>query len=276
MVSEFTDPRSYDNLMDSGESGKNKRRRENEENDLGNDPFAEVEDESERVSERISEHDNENINARENANRNDQNPQRQFVPNEHLDEEPQVKLVAAPTDKDATEAEIEEEEQHIVENNSSCFACRYARTADQMAHASGTWHADDVRDAYSDMTALIAENYGRGVSNKELVNMVHEFYEREIRSLHDYGVWSKKSILRHILYHSNDDDVHLQESGAILYAQIQALRGKTWIETNGTLEPHHKNIYLLEKLVKGLGDHINRKRSRAAGQQSANASTANK
>ena len=102
------------------------------------------------------------------------------------------------------------------------------------------------------------------MSNDELVNMVHEFYEREIRALGDYEEWTKESIFQHILYHTNDEDVQMHECNSILYAQIQALRHKTWIESDGEAEPHHKNIYLLDRLVKSLGDSITRRRTRQA------------
>eukprot|EP00854_Cymbomonas_tetramitiformis_P020850 gene20850-24997_t len=41
------------------------------------------------------------------------------------------------------------------------------------------------------MLALINENYQRGTSNHQLVDMIHAFYEREIQALRDV-VWVKR------------------------------------------------------------------------------------
>ena len=181
--------------------------------------------------------------------------QRRFVPNESLDE-PTAVLVAAPTDHDATE--------HVANRIGGCFACRYTQKKNEALDRAGTWNSDDINDAYTDLQNLISTHFGKGVSNKELVDMIYEFYEREIRTVVDYGEWTKECIFQHLLYHTNDEDVQMQECNAIIYAQIQALRQKTWIENTqeGSLEPHHKNIFLLDRLVKSLGDAIGRKKAR--------------
>jgi hypothetical protein len=56
----------------------------------------------------------------------------------------------------------------------------------------------------------------------------------------------------------------MQEATAILYSQIQSVRNKTWIENtaDGTIEPHSKNILLMDKLIRGLGDHLTKKKNR--------------
>ncbi len=179
-----------------------------------------------------------------------------FTDNESLGE-PGAMLVAAPTDHDAPR------HAHNRLLNQRCFACRYARHKDQIFDTVGAWNCDDVRDAYSDMTRLIAENYNQ-ISNEELANMVFDFYEREIRALVDYGEWTKECIFQHIVYHTNSEDVQFQECNNILYAQIQALRHRTWIENpaDGTVEPHHKNLLLLEKYVKSFGEGMVRARAK--------------
>ena len=178
-----------------------------------------------------------------------------FTDNESLGE-PVVNLVAAPTDHDAPR------HAHHRLVGERCFACRYARQKDQIFDSVGAWNCDDVRDAYSDMTRLIAENYGH-VSNEELSTMVYDFYEKEIRSLVDYGEWSRECIFQHIVYHTNSEEVQTRECSNILYAQIQALRHRTWIETEqGSVEPHHKNLLLLERYVKSFGEAMVRGRAK--------------
>ena len=75
-------------------------------------------------------------------------------------------------------------------------------------------------------------------------------------------MWSR--IARHMLYHTGNEDVLHQEMTNIMYAQIQSIRDRTWIESihDGTLEPHHKNIQLLDRLIKGLGDVLAKKRAK--------------
>lgn len=180
-----------------------------------------------------------------------------FADNESLGE-PGAALVAAPTDHDAPR------HAHARLAGERCFACRYARHKDAAFDAVGAWNCDDVRDAYSDMTRLISDNYGREISNEELVNMVWEFYEREIRALADYGEWSKECIFQHIVYHTSSEETQLNECNKIIFAQIQALRHRTWVENSadGTVEPHHKNLTLLDRYIKSLGEGIVRARNR--------------
>jgi hypothetical protein len=180
-----------------------------------------------------------------------------FADNESLGE-PGAALVAAPTDHDAPR------HAHSRLVGERCFACRYAKHKDAAFDAVGAWNCDDVRDAYSDMMRLISDNYGHSISNEELVNMVWEFYEREIRALADYGEWSKECIFQHIVYHANSEETQLNECNKIIYAQIQALRHRTWVENSadGTVEPHHKNLTLLDRYIKSLGEGIVRSRAR--------------
>ena len=77
-----------------------------------------------------------------------------------------------------------------------------------------------------------------------------------------FGEWSKNSIYQHIVYHTNDEGVQLQECESILYSQIQSLRQKTWIETEDGLQPHHRNISLLDKLVKSFTDTVSKRKTR--------------
>ena len=175
-----------------------------------------------------------------------------FVPNDELGE-PTSRLVRAPADVDALDYAGGEDEP--------CFACRFAKRKDESADP---FNGGEVSDAYDDMMRLVDENYGKGVSNPELVELVHAYYEREIRPLGNFPEWTRRSIARHFLVHVNDEDVLMQEATAMLYSQLQSVRNKTWIENaaDGTIEPHHKNIILMEKLIRGLGDHLTKKKNR--------------
>jgi hypothetical protein len=176
---------------------------------------------------------------------------RNFVPNEELGEPPSLRLVRAPADADTLDCDDFESE---------CFACAFTNKK----KPEDPFNASEVQDAYEDMMRLISENYSRGVSNPELVKLVYAFYEREIRQLGDFPEWTLSSISRHMLYHTNNEDVLMQEATNMLYSQIQSLRSKTWVknDSDGTCEPVHKNICLLDKLIRGLDDHLVKKKAR--------------
>lgn len=183
-----------------------------------------------------------------------------FVQNEELGVQGRG-LVAAPADFNAA--------QHLHRHATGvCFACRYTQNKSTIDRAVGCWNKDDLADAFSEMQRLIQENYGKGVSNEELVDMVHEFYETEIRALSSddlFAPWTKESIYQHIVYHSNEEAVQLQECENILYSQIQSLRQKTWVETEeGSHEPHHRNIALLEKMIKSFTESVAKRKARKA------------
>jgi len=174
-----------------------------------------------------------------------------YVPNEDLGEPPATRLVRAPADADAID---------MSEDGGVCFACVFAKRKVE----SDPFNASEARDAYDDMEKLIADNYARGVSNPHLVDLVYSFYEQEIRPIGNYDAWTKTSIARHLLYHTNSEDVIVQEMTNILYSQIQSLRPKTWVENvcDGSCEPHHKNILLMDKLMRGLDDHFTKRKAR--------------
>ena len=174
-----------------------------------------------------------------------------YIPNEELGEPPSSRLVRAPADADAIDTN---------DSGGVCFACVYAK----QQTAVNPFTAGDVRDAYDDMEKLISDNYSSGISNPHLIDLVYAFYEQEIRPIGDYGVWTKTSIGRHLLYHTNSEDVMTQESTNMLYSQVQSLRSKTWIENlaDGSFEPHHKNLQLLEKMIRSLDDHLAKKKAR--------------
>ena len=178
-----------------------------------------------------------------------------FVPNNDLgrdlEDAPTTRLVGAPADADAI---------NCADDHTECFACTFTnkkKTADP-------FNGSEVQDAYDDMMRLINDNYSKGISNPELVKLVHAFYEREIRPMGDFPQWTRASISRHILYHTNDEDIIMQEGTNIYYSQIQSMRDKTWTLniSDGTCEPNLRQIALLDKLIRGLDDHLVKKKAR--------------
>lgn len=179
--------------------------------------------------------------------------QNRFVDNEDLGEPPTSRLVRAPTDADVIDAN---------EDGCVCFACAFTKM--DATKDADPFNGVEVQDAYQDMLKLVEEHYGNGVSNPQLVDMVYEFYEREIRPLGQFEEWTKKSIARHLLYHTGNEDVLQQEMTNMMYAQIQSIRSRTWVQSihDGVCEPHHKNIQLLDRLVKSLGDHLAKRKAK--------------
>jgi hypothetical protein len=154
----------------------------------------------------------------------------------------------------------------LTDDRTQCFACKFCKknvgAAATTSNSVGMWTSDGLSDAYTEMCQLIDENYGT-VCNKELFEMIHEYYETNIRTLHDYGDWSKESIANHVIFHRNSEDVQTSECTALLFAQIQSLRQRAWIKNmdTGQIEPHAKNLHLLEKFVKLLDDHLVKKKT---------------
>ena len=175
-----------------------------------------------------------------------------FVANEDLGEPATVRMVHAPADADTVECSAN--------GGGHCFACRFVKKKSE--NDGDPFNDTEAKDAYDDMMRLIQDNYAR-VSNPELVRLVHDFFQREIRPL-GFDDWTPASISRHILFHTNDEDVLMQETTSILYSQIQSLRARTWTENtlDQTVEPHHKNILTMERLIRALGDHLTKKKNR--------------
>ena len=135
-----------------------------------------------------------------------------FVPNEELGEG-SVRMVRAPADADVID---------LSHHGGKCFACNFVKKKD---NPDDPFNDGEMRDAYADMMRLQQDNYGK-MSTTELVNLIHDFYEREIRPM-GYDEWTKTSIARHILFHQNDEDVMMQETTDMLYAQLQSIRSRT-------------------------------------------------
>ncbi|KAK3248950.1 hypothetical protein CYMTET_41600 [Cymbomonas tetramitiformis] len=112
-----------------------------------------------------------------------------------------------------------------------CIACIYAQKYDKKnieKEDLADLDENEQRAVYQEMMELINTHYSRGTSNRELVKMVHKFYNTEIRKHWDYGEWSRRSIWEHIMHHSNDDKVQSNEMRSNLMFQIEALREHAW------------------------------------------------
>lgn len=142
-----------------------------------------------------------------------------------------------------------------------CFACTYGAKFSQSSSAKNSKHI------YDDMLNIIASMYGK-TSNATLVNMVHMFYEQEIRRYYTYPPWSKRSIWEHIHMHSQDETVQTSETIQTITAAIEVLRSKGLCQktTNGDAVAYsidHKNANLFMNLVKTreglIGNRLKRK-----------------
>lgn len=207
-----------------------------------------AEEEGESSGRQMAQEGQENMQG-ERQTRGREGQEEFFVPNDELGEGT-VRMVCAPADAEVMD---------LSESGGRCFACNFVKKKD---NPDDPFNDGEMRDAYADMMQLQQDNYGK-ISTTELVNLIHDFYEREIRTM-GYGVWTKTSIARHILFHQNDEDVMMQETTDMLYAQLQSIRSRTWCENTaeGTLEPHHKNLNTMLSIVKTLDDHLTKKKNR--------------
>lgn len=151
--------------------------------------------------------------------------------------------------------------EELYDDKERCVACMYTQSVRPSDDADNTDAFDpesdidtsEQRAAYREMMRLVDEHYRTGTSNYHLVDMIHQFYEREIRSQWDCGEWSKRSIWNHIMYHSGNERIQCAEMRNNLLLQIEALRGVAWTrkgEESNTAFPDHKNVRLMCELMK--------------------------
>jgi hypothetical protein len=185
--------------------------------------------------------------ARDDASEGSGRDPRGFVGNDDLGEPPSTRLTRAPGDADALDC---------TEDGTICFACNFVKVK-----ANEPFNLAEATDAFTDLQKFITEQYTK-ISNPALVELISQFFIHEIQPLGDYPAWTKNSISRHLLYHRNDEDVMLNEAVSMLYAQIQSLRTRCWIENvnDGTLEIHHKNVTTLNLLLKSLTDTLGKRK----------------
>jgi len=125
-----------------------------------------------------------------------------------------------PTQLDATDTKHSSE---------VCIACKYTQQREAACdNLDSDVDAKEKRTAYEEMMQLIDTYYNNGTSNRQLVDMVHKFYNTEIRCNWDYGEWSRKNIWDHIMHHSNNERVQCNEIRSNLMFQIEGLRNHAW------------------------------------------------
>ena len=177
-----------------------------------------------------------------------------FMPNEALGEPP-AQPSRAPTDAapyTSTDGSDDDEE-------GPCIMCIYG--ADMRVAGQG--------DAYSEIVELIKRYHGNSTSNRELVELVHEAYEKKIRKYRDYGRWSRRAIWEHVMHHMADPEIQTNENANNILAQIEALRNVAWTrlpssdaEGRPSFVPALANLKLMVELIKTHNAMLNEARKR--------------
>jgi hypothetical protein len=131
------------------------------------------------------------------------------------------------------------------EDADRCVACEY------VASSSGDTTSESA-DALQQLHDIILKTHNCKCSDAQLVEIVHEFYENEIRKWNDHlGPWSRKSIYEHIYHHMGEPDVQIAGNIQMLQFQIDSLRGVAWQKNTETGEytPHLGNIKAMVDLI---------------------------
>ena len=109
--------------------------------------------------------------------------------------------------------------------------------------------------------------HASNTSNSDLVDAVHTFYERNIRSAYDYGPWSKKSIWSYIISYSE----HALERQSVeniktVFTQIEFLRNHVAQknETSGETTPDLRVVRELSNLCKLHSSLVSEQRKRSS------------
>lgn len=144
------------------------------------------------------------------------------------------------------------------EEGGRCIGCMYVSAA----ASTGT---EEDRDALQQLHDIIMSNHNCKCSDRELVNLVYDFYEKEIRSWQDFGHWSKKMIHAHIYIHLADPDIQTAGLAQLLYTQIESLRNCCWQKNTetGEMTPIAVNIKLLNDLIAKHQTLLEARRKRA-------------
>eukprot|EP00854_Cymbomonas_tetramitiformis_P005174 gene5174-6294_t len=136
--------------------------------------------------------------------------------------------VRAPGDDPPYDAQCAADDEREWEER--CIGCLYSQRYEEADTIQRSLSIDESeqRVIYNEMIDLIESHYSKGTSNRELVEMVYQFYNSEIRAHWDYGEWTRKSIWNHIMHHSNNERVQTTEMRANLVFQIEGLRNHAW------------------------------------------------
>jgi hypothetical protein len=137
------------------------------------------------------------------------------------------------------------------EEEGPCFASLYQ--AEEEDGGDAGIGGDELRHAFRAMHALIDRYHGNNTSDADLVDAVHAFYEKNIRSAYDYGPWSRKSIWNYIIHYSQQaTDRQAADNIKMLYRQICFLRANTGQlnEATGEVTPNLRVMRELANLLK--------------------------
>lgn len=151
-----------------------------------------------------------------------------------------LKRVRAPNDPLPYDADEEE---------GPCFASQYQADGDD----GDGLGASELKHAFRSMHELIDRYHASNTSNADLVDAVHAFYEKNIRAMYEYPMWSRKSIWKYVSEHSeNALERQCVENIKTVYRQIEFLRDHvaTKNEVTGCIEPDLRVIREVGTLAK--------------------------
>lgn len=144
------------------------------------------------------------------------------------------------------------------DGDNRCVACEY------VASTSGCNNEDS--DALQQLHDIIVKTHNCKCSDAQLVEIVHEFYEKEIRRWNEnLGAWSRKSIYEHIYHHMGEPDLQIAGNIQMLQFQIDSLRSVAWQRNTDTGEctPHLGNIKAMVDLITRHQALVESRRKRA-------------
>lgn len=153
-------------------------------------------------------------------------------------------LVIKPSRASFDQLPYDEEEDSTDWAMNRCIGCQFVSAAQPSA-------TEEDKDCWAKMHDIILANHNCRCSDGELVNLVYDYYEKEIRAWQDFGHWSKKMIHAHIYIHMADPDIQTAGLAQLLYAQIESLRNCCWQKNTetGEMTPNAVNIKLLNELI---------------------------
>lgn len=171
--------------------------------------------------------------------------------------EPPLRWARAPT---AEEPAFEPDE-----DEGPCFASRYL--ADDDEEDDDSLGGSEFKHAFKQLHEIVDALFGSNTSTKDVVDAVHAFYEKNIRSQYDYGVWSRKSIYRYIMYHSDKaPERQVRRNIGFLQENIEFLRESTALvnDANGETKPDVRHIREMATLIKLHSSIISDQKKRLA------------
>lgn len=164
----------------------------------------------------------------------------EFLPNSAI-EAAQYEYCRFPTDPDPC----------VSNSQGACFACKYRRPTGALDHDELD-DASNSRSLHDELLQMIDRFYGE-TSNTCLVDLIYEFYEKEIRAFRDFGEWSKESIWEHITLHRTSETVQLGENLRTLDHALAFMRSSSLCKrekATGLMEIDNKNMRLFMDMCK--------------------------